>query len=129
MGRGSREIAGTVIGCELLTQQEIRRTRILPARRLLRTNAIANTFYLRRACELQARLCEHLAAAGEEDDGPRLLAGSTADMPAEVQAGRLLEEFHCLLSPLTIAVPPLPMWLVSCLRVPSNVYKPSLVSP
>jgi PAS domain S-box-containing protein len=57
--------------------------------------------------ELQARLCEQFAEAGDESHWPRLLAGSSGDMLAEVKAGRLLEEFHCLLSPLTIQVPPL----------------------
>jgi PAS domain S-box-containing protein len=56
--------------------------------------------------ELQARLCEQLAAS-DENQGARLLAGFIADPGSEVQAGRLLEEFHCLVSPLTIQVPPL----------------------
>jgi len=54
--------------------------------------------------DLQGRLCEVTA---EEQPGPRFLAGMSADPAAEVRAGRLLEAMHCLLSPLTIAVPPL----------------------
>jgi DNA-binding NtrC family response regulator len=57
--------------------------------------------------ELQARLCEVFASAAENGQVPRLLAGSSADAAAEVQAGRMLEEFHCLLSPITIQVPAL----------------------
>jgi transcriptional regulator with PAS, ATPase and Fis domain len=68
------------------------------------------TLYLREPSrlprEIQARLCE-MITAGEEGRGPRLMAGCSAEALDEVRAGRLLEELHCLLSPLTIHVPPL----------------------
>lgn len=58
--------------------------------------------------ELQARLCEVFATpADPERPLPRILAGCSVDPREDVQAGRLLEEWHCVLSPLTIHVPPL----------------------
>jgi PAS domain S-box-containing protein len=57
--------------------------------------------------ELQARLVELFTPADDEGRRPRLLAGCSTDPAAEVRAGRLLEELHCLLSPLTVSVPPL----------------------
>jgi DNA-binding NtrC family response regulator len=54
--------------------------------------------------ELQDRLCEVAAASG---NGPRLLSGFSTDPAAEVAAGRLLPQLHCLLAPLTIRLPPL----------------------
>jgi transcriptional regulator with PAS, ATPase and Fis domain len=56
--------------------------------------------------ELQARLCEQSGNV-EGGNGPRLLAGAAANLDEEVQAGRLLEDFYCLLSPLAIRVPAL----------------------
>jgi transcriptional regulator with PAS, ATPase and Fis domain len=57
--------------------------------------------------ELQSRLCEHLTTAVDEGQGPRLLAGTAAEAAGEMQADQMLEDFHCLLSPLTIHVPAL----------------------
>jgi transcriptional regulator with PAS, ATPase and Fis domain len=58
--------------------------------------------------ELQARLHEVLTAATEGDRPvPRVLAGCSKDPVEDVRAGRLLDEWHCWLSPLTIQVPPL----------------------
>jgi transcriptional regulator with PAS, ATPase and Fis domain len=54
--------------------------------------------------ELQTRLCEHFAGDEESASQPRLLAGAT---PAESQSNLWVEEFHCLLSPILIQVPPL----------------------
>jgi transcriptional regulator with PAS, ATPase and Fis domain len=70
------------------------------------------TLYFREpaylARELQARLHE-LVTTTAEDDRPalRVLAGCSSDPAADVRAGRLLDEWHCWLSPLTIHVPPL----------------------
>lgn len=64
------------------------------------------TYYLREPSslprELQARLCDSL-----KETGPRILAGSSRDLHAEVREGRLLEELYCALSTLVIALPPL----------------------
>jgi DNA-binding NtrC family response regulator len=38
---------------------------------------------------------------------PRLVVGFRRDPQQEIQAGRLLEEFYCAVSPITIAWPPL----------------------
>jgi transcriptional regulator with PAS, ATPase and Fis domain len=69
------------------------------------------TIYLRQpSClprEMQARLCEVFATAAPDLQLPRLIAGSTCDSAVEMQAGRFLEEFHCLLGTLTIHIPPL----------------------
>jgi DNA-binding NtrC family response regulator len=79
------------------------------------------TLYLREPShlprELQARLWEaflsEMPAEGSVEvrpaaaSGPRILVGCTADPLQEVQAGRLLESFHCALSTLTIELPPL----------------------
>jgi transcriptional regulator with AAA-type ATPase domain len=76
--------------------------------------AHVGTLYLREPArlprELQARLCEFLAApppGGSPGRRPRVLAGCAADPLAEVRSGALLEELYCALSPLTITVPPL----------------------
>lgn len=55
--------------------------------------------------ELQERLVQLLQA--ETADGPRWMAGYRDDPLAAVQAGTLLEELYCLLSPLTVELPPL----------------------
>jgi transcriptional regulator of acetoin/glycerol metabolism len=71
--------------------------------------AHVGTVYLREPArlprELQARLCDFLRAPAARR--PRVLAGCATDPAAEVRAGSLLEELHCALSPLTIALPPL----------------------
>ena len=54
--------------------------------------------------ELQDRLCELVVQSGTR---PRLLGGFSTDPAADVAAGRLLPEFHCLLGQLTIRLPPL----------------------
>ena len=51
--------------------------------------------------------CARILPRAEHGKGPRLTAGSHSDVAAEVRAGRLMEEFLCMLSPLTIHVPPL----------------------
>jgi transcriptional regulator of acetoin/glycerol metabolism len=73
------------------------------------------TLYLREPqClprELQARLAElagMMPGSGDgQRPGPRLMAGCTPDPTAAVHQGRLLEELHCALGVLTIALPPL----------------------
>jgi transcriptional regulator with PAS, ATPase and Fis domain len=73
------------------------------------------TLYLREPQHLpqpmQSRLAELAAVLpgpGEgQRPGPRLLAGSSADLLTEVRQGRFLEELHCKLTVLTIALPPL----------------------
>jgi PAS domain S-box-containing protein len=69
------------------------------------------TLYLHEAArlprELQARFVELFGGATGEAGGPRLIAGSSEDLEKVVQTGLLLEEFHCLVSPLTIRVPAL----------------------
>jgi DNA-binding NtrC family response regulator len=57
--------------------------------------------------ELQARLNDDYLVADGHGNSPRILAGCSADPASEILAGRLLEEFHCSLSPLTIVLPPL----------------------
>lgn len=67
------------------------------------------TLYLREPARLprdvQERLCDWLEE--RPADAPRLLAGSVADLAAEVAAGRVLERLYFALSPLVIALPPL----------------------
>jgi DNA-binding NtrC family response regulator len=76
--------------------------------------AHVGTVYVREPArlprELQARLCEFLAApppGGAPARRPRIIAGYSADPAAEVRAGSLLEELYCALSTLTLTVPPL----------------------
>jgi transcriptional regulator with AAA-type ATPase domain len=76
--------------------------------------AHVGTVYLREPArlprELQARLCEFLAApppGGAPARRPRVIAGCGADPAAEVRSGALLEELYCALSTLTVPVPPL----------------------
>ena len=57
--------------------------------------------------EMQARLAELLAEGSEDRPLPRILAGCATDPVAEVRAGRLLDDLHAALAPLTITVPPL----------------------
>lgn len=80
---------------------------------VLPPRAALGTLYLREPAglprDLQARLHEWLgqAQAGEADAGPRLIAGCSIDPAAEVKSGRLLDELHCTLGTLVIALPPL----------------------
>jgi len=75
----------------------------------------AGTLYLREPSglprDLQARLCDLLAAAGsagaEDAAGPRVVAGCAAEPEQEVRSGRLLEELSWALGTLVIRVPPL----------------------
>jgi transcriptional regulator with AAA-type ATPase domain len=66
------------------------------------------TLYLREPSRLpregQARLCDLL---GEADAGPRVVAGCSLEPGEEMRSGRLLEQLHCALSTLVIALPPL----------------------
>jgi transcriptional regulator with PAS, ATPase and Fis domain len=55
--------------------------------------------------DMQARLCDWLEEPGA--DGPRLIAGCCQPLETEVQTGRLLEQLHCALATLVIALPPL----------------------
>ena len=68
------------------------------------------TVYLREPAHLprewQGRLAE-VVRLRENPDFPRLMVGFGGDPRAEIQAGRLLEEFYCAVSPVTITVPPL----------------------
>jgi PAS domain S-box-containing protein len=77
------------------------------------------TIYLREPAHLprewQSRLAETVKL-GENPDFPRLIVGSRRDPLLEIQAGRLLEEFHCAVSPFTIAIPPLRERLVELPR-------------
>jgi DNA-binding NtrC family response regulator len=58
--------------------------------------------------EVQARLHEVLTGAAEgERPVPRVLAGCSSDPAADVGTGRLLDEWYCWLSPLTIRLPAL----------------------
>jgi DNA-binding NtrC family response regulator len=54
--------------------------------------------------DLQRIVC---AIAAEDSAAPRLVAGSSGDLGAEVTAGRFLEELYGLLQTQTIALPPL----------------------
>ena len=68
------------------------------------------TVYLREPAALprewQSRLAETVSL-GENGDFPRLIVGYRSDPGAEIQTGRLLDEFHCAVSPVMIALPPL----------------------
>jgi DNA-binding NtrC family response regulator len=68
------------------------------------------TIYLREAASLprewQSRLAETIRLR-ENPEFPRLMVGLRTDPHAEIAAGRLLEEFYCAVSPVTITVPPL----------------------
>jgi DNA-binding NtrC family response regulator len=68
------------------------------------------TIYLREPAALprewQTRMADMLKL-DEQADFPRLIIGMSGDPRAEIQAGRLLEEFYCAVSPVTIALPPL----------------------
>jgi DNA-binding NtrC family response regulator len=74
---------------------------------LLNRSTVA-TVYLREPAALprdvQARLSTWLE---ENSGGPRLIAGMASDPATEVAAGRLLEELHCALATVVIALPPL----------------------
>jgi transcriptional regulator with AAA-type ATPase domain len=71
------------------------------------------TIYLREPTrlprELQARLCEFLAAPppGGGARRPRLLAGCSVPPLGAVRTGGLLEELYCALSAFTLLLPPL----------------------
>jgi PAS domain S-box-containing protein len=68
------------------------------------------TIYLREPARLprewQGRLAETLNQR-ENPEFPRLIVGFCRDPRLEIQAGRLLEEFYCAVSPITIVTPPL----------------------
>jgi transcriptional regulator with PAS, ATPase and Fis domain len=68
------------------------------------------TTYLREPSRLTRDLQVQLCAAirdSREGDGARILAGCTSDLPEDVRAGRLTEEFCCALGTLIISLPPL----------------------
>ena len=68
------------------------------------------TIYLREPAflprEWQSRLAETVRLQ-ENPDFPRLLVGFRREPQAEIQAGRLLEEFYCAVSAVTLTIPPL----------------------
>jgi arginine utilization regulatory protein len=68
------------------------------------------TVYLREPAllprEWQSRLAESVKPQ-ELSDFPRLIVGFRSDPRLEIQAGRLLEEFYCAISPISITIPPL----------------------
>jgi transcriptional regulator with PAS, ATPase and Fis domain len=68
------------------------------------------TLYLRGVSslprDLQMRLCD-LIRSDEDSARWRVIGGASAEPREEIAAGRLLEEFHCALSPITIFLPPL----------------------
>ena len=55
--------------------------------------------------DLQARLQETLAEP--DPRRPRIMTGSSVNLTEEVRAGRLIEEFRCRISTLTLELPPL----------------------
>ncbi|MBI2805370.1 MAG: sigma 54-interacting transcriptional regulator [Planctomycetes bacterium] len=56
--------------------------------------------------EWQARLAETLRL-NENPEFPRLIVGFEREPKADLESGRLVEEFYCAASPMIIAVPPL----------------------
>jgi PAS domain S-box-containing protein len=68
------------------------------------------TVYLRNPAALpqvwQGRLAESLHRH-DDADFPRVIVGFRGNPQAEVQAGRVLDDFRCAVSPITIAIPPL----------------------
>jgi PAS domain S-box-containing protein len=68
------------------------------------------TIYLREPAylprEWQSRLAETVKLQ-ENPDFPRLLVGFRRDPRLEMQSGRLLEEFYCAVSAVTLTIPPL----------------------
>jgi PAS domain S-box-containing protein len=68
------------------------------------------TIYLRDPAllprELQGRLTEMLKGR-DNPDVPRIILGFSHDPRAEIQAGRLLEEFYYAATPITLSMPPL----------------------
>ena len=68
------------------------------------------TVYLREPAflprEWQSRLAETVQA-GENSDFPRIIIGMRNDPRAEIQSGRLLDEFYCAVSAVTMVLPPL----------------------
>ncbi len=74
----------------------------------LGARSAGGTIYLKEPAALprdvQAQLCTWLAGDAQR---PRLIAGTTADLAAAVEAGRLLEELHCALATMVITLPPL----------------------
>jgi transcriptional regulator with PAS, ATPase and Fis domain len=70
----------------------------------LRTLFVRNVERLPR--DAQALLVQRLETESSEAE-PRVLAGSAADLAAEIRGGRFLPELHCRLSALTLHVPAL----------------------
>jgi PAS domain S-box-containing protein len=77
---------------------------------LLDRRAAFGTVYLREPAQLprewQSRLTEVLRQR-EASEFPRLIVGFRRDPRLDVQAGILLEDFYCAVSPITISLPPL----------------------
>jgi DNA-binding NtrC family response regulator len=74
------------------------------------TQLALGTVYLREPGRLprewQSRIADSVNLR-DRTDGPRLIVGFSHDPRAEIQAGRLLEEFYCAVSPVTLQIPPL----------------------
>ena len=70
----------------------------------------SRTLYLRDPAflprEMQMQLCREIASPLESAHY-RVIAGSSTDPCIDIKVGRLLESFHCALSPLVISLPPL----------------------
>jgi DNA-binding NtrC family response regulator len=84
------------------------------ARVLLGQTGPLGAVYLREPArlprDLQVRLCEWVDPGALPEGGatpPRLLAGTTAPLEAEVKAGRVVEDLACALGTLVLEVPPL----------------------
>jgi DNA-binding NtrC family response regulator len=106
-----REAAFVTVDCARLPERAL--ADILLGEGSIDRRLRAGTVYVREPArlprEMQERLAR-LACSWKESSNsqlPVLLAGSTSDPQEDLRAGRLLGELHCLLSPLTITLPPL----------------------
>lgn len=84
------------------------------------------TVYLREPAHLprewQSRFAETLKQR-DHAEFPRLIVGSRGDPRLDIQAGRLLEEFYCAVSPVTITLPPLRERLAELPRIIQTMLK------
>jgi PAS domain S-box-containing protein len=67
------------------------------------------TLYLREPASLprewQTRIAEAVRSQENAGDSPRLIVGHRKDPKAAIEAGRLLEELHCAVSPIEMTLP------------------------